>query len=76
MTPTQIMILKDARSIWTRDGKPRGWAIRDCITLAVDGLRQEADDENRYDAEIAQRERDLHDMAIANSEAGFYGQGV
>lgn len=72
MNALHHMIRKDAKWIRARDG----FAIRDCITLALDGLRAEADDEDRRASEDARRERELHDMAIANSKAGFYGQYV
>ena len=55
------MIRKDAREIRTRCSLP----IFDCISIALDDLRRERDEEATMQREVAQHERDPDFMEAA-----------
>lgn len=65
MTATQLMILKDARTIHARNGRRLGWSIADCITIAADGIWAAAAEDEAMRREDAQSERDLDALAAA-----------
>lgn len=59
------LLRADAKYIRVNTGIRKGWSIRDCIEMAADGLRQEAD-ERRYDRDDQRRvDADLDFMAAA-----------
>jgi hypothetical protein len=68
MTKLNLTLLNDARAtrrnlLASRHPANAGSTIRDAVELAADGLRQEADEQDRMEADYADHERELDDMA-------------
>lgn len=68
MTKLNLTLLNDARAtrrnlLASRHPINANSTIRDAVELAADGLRQEADELDRMEADYADHERELDDMA-------------